>query len=238
MENIDDETLAKLLLSIGTKKKWRPLNYIETAEILGELCKKSTQSQVARRLSVSPETVRHFLRLNKLSDYVKELIVNNLIGLDIAKNISYLDDFNEQREIADAVIKETLTTKEIRGIIQNLKKRNPDMSIRHCIDIALKYRPQIQTDDLVVADISDNTLQILEKNAKNNNVSINVLLFNILNEIEQFCDKIVNIELFGRIIFIIFNNTSSITILEKLSNKFNVKLEDIFDKIIRNKLEE
>ena len=238
MEEIDDEILAKLLLSIGpgSRKKCRPFNYIEIAEIIGELCKNSTQSQVARKLVVSPETIRHLLRLNKLSDYVRELVSKDLIGLDIGKNISYLDDFNEQKELADAVIKENLISKEIRGIIQNLKKRNPNMSIRQCIDIVLKYRPQIQTNDLVIFDISDNSLQLLEKNTKSSNVSVNVLLFNIFNEVELIRDKIINIEVLGKIIFAIFN-TKSVNILEKLSNKLNVEQENVFDKIISNKLE-
>jgi len=236
MEEIDDEILAKLLLSIGTRKKWRHFNYIEVAEMISELCNKSTRSQIARRLSVSSETIRQLLRLNKLSFYVKSLVGKDLIGLDIAKNISYLDDFNEQRELADAVIKDNLTSKEIRGIIQNLKKRNPNMPIRQCIDIALKYRPQIQTNDLVIADISDKSLQLLEKNKINDNISINVLLFNIFNEVELIHDKIINIEVFEKIIFVIFN-TKSVDILEKLSNKFNVELENVFDKIISDKLE-
>jgi transcriptional regulator with XRE-family HTH domain len=175
----EKEIWAKLLLSIGTRKRWRAADPISTAQLLETLSKTISQKEIAKKLGVTPETVREFLNLLTLSPTVQELVRMRKISIDAGYRLSLIKNWKHQEALAKATTERTLTTKEIRGIIQSLMKRNPDMPLSECIETAVKYRPTTETEDMVVTSLEKDTYNRLKAEAQNRATPIESLLGDI-----------------------------------------------------------
>lgn len=179
---LDEKTIARLLLSIPHKKS-SPMDQIEVAEKLELLCKHIPRKEVARRLGINRASLRQSLHLLRLPKSIQQLIKNGRIGKETGYRISLLKDEREQVVLADAVIKHRLSSNEVKGIVQSLKKRNPDMPIEECIQLALKSRPIIKEEHLIVTKIQNATLQALERESERYNVVVDEQIRKIVEEI-------------------------------------------------------
>ena len=164
---MDKETINRLIVSLKSKRKARLMDPIEIATTLKFLCDHMPREEVARRFNIDERsTLWVYLRLLSLPKKVQQLIRDGKIGMDTGYRISILDRYGsmeEQEILADATIKYKLSSNEVRGIVQSLKKRNPDLGIEECIRLALKARPLIEEEHLVITRIKDDTLLILRK---------------------------------------------------------------------------
>lgn len=229
--SIDDETLAKLLLSIGTRKKWRFFNPIKTAMIIDQLCNKYSQKEIAKKLGVSKETIRQFRSLLTLSDKVQIKIKNRKIGIDMGYRISLLKDKTEQDILSDAIVDKKISSDEVRGIIQSLKKSNPDMSIIEAIDIAIKYRPIIEEEQIIITKLKKDTLRKVLAVSKLQNITPSELIFSILGEKITHSDYVLSTHVSGESIIIALK-TEGFNILTEISNKLKLEINNIIDEII------
>lgn len=237
MKDLDDETLTKLILSIGRQKKWRPFNYIESAELIYKLCISNSQTCVAKKLGVHPETIRQFLNLNNLSSKVKNFVKEGKIGLDAANKLLLLDNIAEQEILADSILKYNLTTTEIRGIVQSLKKRNPNMHISECIEIGLKYRSIIQRQEIIITKLNENTLTLLDEKKRETEQEYNEIIYNILSNIVYLKDSLKSVEFFDKLLFLIFK-TYKEELIKNLSLKYETNPNELFNKIISQSIKE
>ncbi len=228
---IDDETLAKLLLSVGTRKKWRPLDPIETAKILDQLSKKHSQKKVASTLGVSSETIRQFISFLTLSEKVQKLVKDRKIGIDMGYRISLLKDKNEQDILSDAIIEKKLTSYEVRGIIQTLKKSNPEMDITECIDIAIKYRLIIEEEHIIITRISKEICDSVIKFSNIENLSPSELINNILVKEFNESDQILSTNL-SDVTLIIVLTSDGFNLLNDTAKKLNLDINHIIDVFI------
>lgn len=178
----DEETLAKLLLSVGTRKKWRAIPPIKTANILDKLCKSSSQKEVARMIGVSSTTIQMFMNLLTLPKSIQKLVDDRKIGIDAGARISRLEDPKEQGILAKAIIDRKVTSDEVKGIVHSLKRRNPDMPMSECIELAVKYRPIIEEEHLLVSRIRENTLNALKERSEASGILVDDLIEGILKE--------------------------------------------------------
>ena len=236
MEQCDEETLAKLLLSVGTRKKWRALDRITTAKILESMCRSSSQAEVARKLSVSPETIREFRSLLKLPESIQKLIKAGKIGLDAGYRIFLMESKDEQEILAEAIAEKRIKMKEWRGIIQSLKKRNPQMPISECIELAIKYRPIIEEEHLVVTSLQRDTLNALKKKSEANGILINDLMKRILTKIMPSTKDMIMVKIIDGAVLLALKK-DGFKALQLEAQKLKVKLDNLIEVLMKEWLE-
>ncbi len=171
LNNLDE--FAKLLETVGSHKKERPLTPIQTAKdlrILLDECEGSID-EVAERLPVVASTIRLFLNLLKLPKTVHGIIgwgETDTIRLTFisASFITRLKNASDQEVLAKVAQAHSFKKREILDVIA-LKKRNPDKPIEDCIESVVHFRPRIEKGYLVITNIKQNTLSLLKKLNKN-----------------------------------------------------------------------
>lgn len=184
MENLlSEETIKRLILSLKSRKSWKLMDPIEVAQNLKLLCEHMPQEEVAAKLGISDKgTIWVFLRLLDLPEKVQTYVRTGQIGKDTAYRISLLKDKKEQEILADAVIKHNMSSGEVRGIAQGLKKSNPDLPIEDCIRLTLTARPGIQEEHIIVTKIQNDTLKVLERKSQENGIPIENLVRKSISE--------------------------------------------------------
>jgi len=232
---IDEETLAKLLLSVGTRKKWRALPPITTANILDEWCKSSSQKEVAGLLGVSSETIRMFRRLLTLPENVQKLVEDREIGIDAGDRISRFKDPEVQEILAKATIDRKVTSDEVKNLIKSLKNRNPDMPISECIELVIKYRPIIEEEHLVISRIRESTLNALKKKSETSGILVDNLIEDVLKETISTEKGFISANIYDNTILLSLK-TEGFKVFKAESVKSKVKLNDLIDKLIERGL--
>lgn len=85
-----------------------------------------TQEEVAERVSKSRATVANSLRLLNLCDYVRQLVIDGKISMGHARAMAAVEDEEIQKQIADRIIAERLSVREVEKLIRNLGKEKPE----------------------------------------------------------------------------------------------------------------
>ena len=100
------------------------LNPIEEAQTYKKLIDtyKYKQDEVAEKVSKSRTAVTNSMRLLKLADEVQQLLIENLISSGHARALLAVDDKATQYELAQRVMDEKLSVREIEEIIKDLNK--------------------------------------------------------------------------------------------------------------------
>jgi hypothetical protein len=181
--NARDEAL--LLLSVGTHSRSRPLGPVETGKRLAVRCQKEPREVVAKKYGLSVEMLREFLVIaddSKLSEKSQKILDSWKIGIDKSYRVSMLANAKDQEELARAIVEHDLKIKEVRSVIQHLKRRNASLPIAQCIDLVLKSRPEIEKHHLFLTEVEVSTLEDLRERAKLGNTSPEVLLKTSLGE--------------------------------------------------------
>ena len=160
MQDRESKEIARSLLSVGTRRKWRPKDYITMAKEFEELRSKVSDTEIARRFSVSSEMIREFRSLLKLSQDVQQLVKDGGVSLIKGYQLSMLSDPNDQKTLALAIIEHKMPTPELREVVK-LKRRNPTMPIEECIEAVLQTRPILEELHIVGMEIQDSTMKEL-----------------------------------------------------------------------------
>ncbi len=84
-----------------------------------------TQDEVAERVSKSRTAVTNSLRLTKLSDKVKRMVVDEMISAGHARALLAVTDPEEQYALALRIFDEKLSVREVEKIIRLLKDTKP-----------------------------------------------------------------------------------------------------------------
>ena len=100
------------------------LNPIEEAQTYKKLIDtyKYKQDEVAEKVSKSRTAVTNSMRLLKLSEEVQQLLIENLISSGHARALLAVEDKTVQYDLAQRVMDEKLSVREIEKIIQDLNK--------------------------------------------------------------------------------------------------------------------
>lgn len=99
------------------------LNPIEEAMAFKRLLEEFNlkQDEVAERVSKSRTAVTNSMRLLKLSDKVKQMIVDDMISTGHARALLAIDDEEQQYIIATKVFDEKLSVRETEKLVKSLK---------------------------------------------------------------------------------------------------------------------
>ena len=123
------------------------LNPIEEAKAYRDLIDKYNykQDELAERVSKSRTAITNTMRLLKLSESVQDMIIEDLISAGHARALLSIDNSDEQYELAQRVMDEKLSVRDIEKIVKDrnkpkiIKKKNEKQeALYHDIEEKLK----------------------------------------------------------------------------------------------------
>ncbi|KRQ85951.1 Nucleoid occlusion protein [Caloramator mitchellensis] len=124
---VDVNNKDSAVLALIENLQREDLNYLEEAEGYLRLIKEHgfTQEELASKIGKKQSTIANKLRILKLSDKVKEVLVSNNLTERHARALLKIEDENLQLAVLEEVIKENLNVKETEEMIERIIK-NPN----------------------------------------------------------------------------------------------------------------
>ncbi len=114
------------------------------------------QDELAERISKSRTAITNSMRLLKLADNVQDMVVEDLISAGHARALLAIDNPDEQYELAQRVMDEKLSVRDIEKIVKaknkpkiEKKKNEKQEALYH--DIEEKLKANIGTKVTIVA---------------------------------------------------------------------------------------
>lgn len=80
------------------------------------------QEEVAECVSKSRSAITNALRLLKLAEPVQQLLIDGLLSMGHARALLAVEDEEKQAELAEKIIKESLSVREVEKLVKNLDK--------------------------------------------------------------------------------------------------------------------
>lgn len=104
------------------------LNPIEVAEGYRQLIEKfnMTQDELAEKVSKSRTAITNSLRLLKLDERVRQMVIDDMITTGHARALLAIEDNNKQYEFAQMVFDKKMTVREVEKEIRNLSKEKKE----------------------------------------------------------------------------------------------------------------
>ncbi len=124
IKEFDEKELMEVALIENLQRE--DLNPIEEAEGYKNLMEKfkMTQEEVSERVGKSRSAVANALRLNKLSDKVKALVIDGSLSQGHARTILSVEDEKNQLALAEKIIKEGLSVRQTERLV-SVEKLTP-----------------------------------------------------------------------------------------------------------------
>lgn len=100
------------------------LNAIEEAQAYQRLIDEYglKQDDVARQVSKSRTAVTNSLRLLRLAESVQQMVISGELSMGQARALLAVDDPDQQKELADQIVRDRLSVREVERLIKNLGK--------------------------------------------------------------------------------------------------------------------
>ena len=123
MGEVDDTRMLELALVENLQRE--NLNAVEVAEAYRMLIDKCdlTQKELAEKVGKSRTAVTNVMRLLSLPDSIKNMIREGRITEGHARAILALDNENEMLKMAEQIVNNTLTVREVEKVSQKKRKR-------------------------------------------------------------------------------------------------------------------
>jgi len=166
LPNVSDMERGRLRMSVGygTHKKNRLLSPIEVGLLLERAHKGGASLEDCAKESGLDGTghIGRFLRILKLPQDIQHLVgwgsPKGGIGFSAAVELVKLQDDNDQRVVAEAILSNNLKSREIRQVAQ-LRTRS-GKSIDECLKEILEMRPKIDKRYVFIGSVEDRDIQI------------------------------------------------------------------------------
>ena len=78
------------------------------------------QDEVAERLSKSRTTITNSMRLLKLCEYVRQMIIDDKLTTGHARALISIEDEEQQKQIAERIFDEKLSVRDVEKIVKNI----------------------------------------------------------------------------------------------------------------------
>jgi len=123
MDDVDDRRMLELALVENLQRE--NLNAVEVAEAYRMLIDKCglTQKELAEKVGKSRTAVTNIIRLLSLPDSIKNMIRGGRITEGHARAILSLENENEMLKMAERIISNTLTVRDVEKVSQRKRKR-------------------------------------------------------------------------------------------------------------------
>lgn len=126
VRDFSDEEMMEIALLENLQRE--DLNAIEEAMAYKTLQERLglTQEELAKKVGKSRSHVTNILGLLRLPEEVKELVTENKLTMGHARMLSKLEDNNQIREMADKIVMEGLSVREVETLGENpeIEKKN------------------------------------------------------------------------------------------------------------------
>ncbi|MCR5650180.1 MAG: ParB/RepB/Spo0J family partition protein [Lachnospiraceae bacterium] len=150
IRDLSDRDIREISLIENIQRE--DLNEIEKAKAYKSLIEdyKLTQDALAERISKSRTAITNSMRLLKLADSVQDMIIDEMITAGHARAILAIEDPDEQYELAQRVMDEKLSVRDIEKIVKDrnkpkiIKKKNEKQEALYN-DIAERLKTSIGT---------------------------------------------------------------------------------------------
>lgn len=149
VKELSDQEIAEIQLIENIQRE--DLNPIEIAEGYRQLIDKYgfTQDELAEKISKSRTAITNTLRLLKLDERVRQMIVDDLISTGHARAILSIEDSDKQYEFAQKIFDEKMSVRDVEKAIKNMQKD-----------------PKVKKDNLKIDKKTEAIYHSLEENMK------------------------------------------------------------------------
>lgn len=122
VKNLSSKEILEIALIENLQRE--DLNSIEEAEAYTKLVKafNLTQEEVSKRIGKSRSYVTNIMRLLSLDESIKDMLSNKKITYGHAKALLSLEDNGKQLEIANRIIDENLSVREVENIVRKINE--------------------------------------------------------------------------------------------------------------------
>ena len=134
VKELSDQEIAEIQLIENIQRE--DLNPIEIAEGYRQLIDKYgfTQDELAEKISKSRTAITNTLRLLKLDERVRQMIVDELISTGHARAILSIEDSDKQYEFAQKIFDEKMSVRDVEKAIKNMQKEHKEKKDNQKID--------------------------------------------------------------------------------------------------------
>ncbi|MBO5530021.1 MAG: ParB/RepB/Spo0J family partition protein [Bacilli bacterium] len=161
VKDFTDEEMMNIALLENLQRE--DLTAIEEANAYKVMIESSniTQEELANRVGKSRSHITNILGLLKLPKSVQDMILYNKISMGHARVLSKLEDKDQVEELAEKVIKEDLTVRELESLsnkedlkrstpINRVKKENEYSSVEHMLKEKLGTKVKINNNKITI----------------------------------------------------------------------------------------
>ena len=122
IKNYSDQEIVEIALIENIQRE--DLNPIEEAQAYKRLLEEFNlkQDEVAERVSKSRAAVTNSIRLLKLGDRVQQMVIDDMISTGHARALLAVEDEEEQYNLAQKILDEKLSVRDIEKMVKNLHK--------------------------------------------------------------------------------------------------------------------
>jgi len=235
LDELTPEEKGKLLASIGSRRKDRPLDPITVAEILSHT---PSNQELGKRLGVTSRMVGMFKSLLSLPENIKPYVRSGKISIDKAVRIASLKDNLSKGLLAEAIANEVFgsLTADIIKQVTPLKNRNEDISIEDCIKMVLKSKPIVDNRYILVTSVEKSLTEVLNLKARNQGTSFSDLLKDILEQSLPNSECLLSIAVHNGTILLTLN-LDGWQALHQKSHSLEVPLDKLVETLARRWVE-
>ena len=161
VKDFTDEEMMNIALLENLQRE--DLTAIEEANAYKVMIENSniTQEELANRVGKSRSHITNILGLLKLPESVQDMVLYNKISMCHARVLSKLEDKDQVEELAEKVIKEDLTVRELESLsnkedlkrstpINRVKKENEYSSVEHMLKEKLGTKVKINNNKITI----------------------------------------------------------------------------------------
>ena len=161
VKDFTDEEMMNIALLENLQRE--DLTAIEEANAYKVMIENSniTQEELANRVGKSRSHITNILGLLKLPKSVQDMVLYNKISMGHARVLSKLEDKDKIEELAEKVIKEDLTVRELESLsnkedlkrstpINRVKKENEYSSVEHMLKEKLGTKVKINNNKITI----------------------------------------------------------------------------------------
>ena len=146
IRQLDEPAVMEIALIENLQRE--DLNPIEEAEgyrRLMETCE-LTQEEVAEKVGRSRSAVANSLRLNNLSERVKQMVIDGKLSQGHARALLSITDDNEQFELAKFIIEKGLNVRQVEKLVSDTSENKKKPKTKQVTGMMKKYFSDVEND--------------------------------------------------------------------------------------------
>ncbi|MBP8933411.1 MAG: ParB/RepB/Spo0J family partition protein [Candidatus Atribacteria bacterium] len=126
VEEVDEQKRLEIALIENLQRE--DLNPLDLAKGINRLMMdfELTQEDISKRLGKKRPTIANLLRLLDLPQTLQEMLEKNVISFGHARALLAVENHDKKIQLAEKIIQEKLTVREIEEIIRNIKPENDE----------------------------------------------------------------------------------------------------------------